>query len=91
MLGRFEAPGCCPGTRSGWRRRRRLTGPDCSGAVTSTRRRKRAEKREFARQLLSEGLLTLPLGDPTDCVHGCNGDCVSSGSDVCTLACHDGL
>ena len=91
MLGRFETPGCCPGTRSGWRRRRRLTGQDCSGADTSTRRRKRAEQRELSRQLRPEALLASPLDDPADCVHGCNGDCVSFGSDVCTFACHDGL
>lgn len=23
-----------------------------------------------------------------DCRHGCNGDCVTSGSDVCTFVCH---
>ncbi len=56
MLGRFEEPGCCPGARSGWTRRRRLYGPDCSGAGTSTRRRKRLEQREFVRSLLRDDL-----------------------------------
>lgn len=45
MLGRFESPGCCPGTRQGWRRRRHGHSPDCSGAETDPRRRKRAEQR----------------------------------------------
>ena len=29
--------------------------------------------------------------DLSDCQHGCNGDCVASGSDVCTWLCHPGL
>lgn len=51
MLGRYESPGCCPGTRAGWRRSRRSYSPDCSGAVTDPRRRKRAEQREMAREI----------------------------------------
>lgn len=91
MLGRFESPGCCPGTRSGWHRRRHLTRLDCCGAGTSTRRRKRVEQRELAHELRPEGLLPAPFDDPTDCAHGCNGDCVYSGSDVCNFTCHDDL
>lgn len=49
MLGRYETPGCCPGTRAGWRRRR-MSGQDCSGADTSTRRRKRVEARQWRRE-----------------------------------------
>ena len=45
MLGRVESPGCCPGSRAGWYRMRRAYGPDCSGAVTDTRKAKRAEQR----------------------------------------------
>lgn len=30
-----------------------------------------------------------PLADSSDCVHGCNGDCVESGSERCTFACHE--
>lgn len=29
-----------------------------------------------------------PLLDTADCQHGCNGDCMQSGSDVCTFSCH---
>jgi hypothetical protein len=29
-----------------------------------------------------------PLADPSDCVHGCNGDCVESGSEKCGFTCH---
>jgi hypothetical protein len=29
-----------------------------------------------------------PLRDDSDCQHGCNGDCLISGSEVCTFACH---
>lgn len=51
MLGRFESPGCCPGSRAGWYRTRRAYGPDCSGAVTDARRAKRAEQRQVAREV----------------------------------------
>lgn len=27
--------------------------------------------------------------DPSDCRHGCNGDCITSGSERCTLTCHE--
>ncbi len=29
-----------------------------------------------------------PLEDLSDCRHGCHGDCLESGSDVCTFPCH---
>jgi hypothetical protein len=51
MLGRCESPGCCPGTRQGWRRTRRSYGPDCSGAVTDVRKAKRREQRAIAREI----------------------------------------
>lgn len=57
MLGRVEAPGCCPGCRAGWYRRRHGYGPDCSGGATDTRWRKRVEKRQVRaeiRALLAE-------------------------------------
>lgn len=54
MLGRFTSPGCCPGTRQGWRRTRRMHGPDCAGGVTDARRRKRVEQRETAREIRAE-------------------------------------
>lgn len=28
------------------------------------------------------------LYDTGDCRHGCNGDCVASGSEVCSFTCH---
>lgn len=105
MLGRYETRGCCPGTRQGWRRTRstmqraiqRGASPDCSGAATDTRGRKRAEQRAFARD--ADGLLSkdpLPPGDPawlsddSDCQHGCNGDCYEAGSLLCNFTCHEG-
>lgn len=30
----------------------------------------------------------IPGEDPSDCRHGCNGDCLEGGSDVCTFTCH---
>lgn len=88
MLGRYETLGCCPGTREGWRRTRRADGLDCSGAGTDPRWRKRVEQREFARSYAPEGALPTPLDDPSDCRHGCNGDCLTSGSEVCNFTCH---
>lgn len=76
MLGRFQTPGCCPSAREGWRRTRRVYGPDCSGAGSDTRWRKRREQREFARSLLPEGELLAPGDGLGECRHGCNGDCV---------------
>lgn len=91
MLGRVEAPGCCPGSRSGWTRRRNLPGPDCSGADTNTRRAKRVEQRAFRRSLLPEGQLPPPgIVDEWDCRHGCNGDCLTYGGtdSPCRYTCH---
>jgi hypothetical protein len=88
MLGRYQAPGCCPGAREGWKRTRRLHGLDCSGAASSTRHRKRAEQRQVARELRPEGLLPVRWDDPTDCGHGCNGECLTDGSEACTFVCH---
>lgn len=96
MLGRYESKGCCPGTRAGWRRRRRGYSPDCSGAGTDTRWRKRVEQRAVRREVdaypddLTEGRerriaeygweTSEPGYDWSDCRHGCNGDCVTGGS-----------
>lgn len=90
MLGRYETPGCCPGTRSGWTRRRHLYGLDCSGAATDTRWAKRVEQRQFRRSLLPEGELPPPgIPDLWDCRHGCNGDCLAGGESRCGQTCHE--
>lgn len=50
------------------------------------------EQRQFARELQSGGELPGPLDDPTACVHGCNGECLTDGSPWCSFACHlDGI
>lgn len=91
MLGRFQTPGCCPGARAGWRRTRRMYGPDCSGAGSDTRWRKRREQREFARSLLPEGELVVAADVLRDCVHGCDGECwLYGGPHECGYACHPG-
>lgn len=51
MLGRYQSPGCCPGMRQGWVRTRRMYAPDCSGALTDSRKRKRVEQRQVAREI----------------------------------------
>ncbi|WP_326642839.1 hypothetical protein OG884_05685 [Streptosporangium sp. NBC_01755] len=50
---------------------------------------------ELRRTMLDAGLdlvweirLPSPLDDPSDCRHGCNGDCLVSGSEVCSFVCH---
>jgi len=91
MLGRYQVPGCCPGTRAGLN-----PGPDCSGGGTMTARgAKRIEARQVADDIEDQlrpqpdydHLLTLgPLYDLSDCEHGCNGS--PCGSERCTFICH---
>lgn len=86
MLGSYRVPGCCPGTRAG-----RQPGADCSGGgPLGTRKAKRIEARQVADEIAG-ALGTVPcspLEDLSDCLHGCNGDCVSSGSEYCNFTCH---
>lgn len=53
-MGRYRTPGCCPGTRAGWR-----PGPDCSGGFPMAPREVR---RIEARQVRAE-----IAGEMTDC------------------------
>lgn len=92
MLGRYQTPGCCPGTRAGWYRLRRAYGLDCSGADTNTRRAKRVEQQTFRRSLLPQGELDVPPHVRRDCRHGCDGECLlQDGPAECGLTCHEGL
>ena len=59
----------------------------CNGPRTVKAERQR-EKRAMARELLPAGKAPSPLGDSSDCRHGCNGDCLTSGSEVCNFTCH---
>ena len=91
MLGRYQVPGCCPGTRAGYG-----PGPDCAGGgPMETRRAKRIEARQVADEIAGElrpqpdleHLASLgPLYDLSDCRHGCNGS--PCGSERCTFICH---
>lgn len=60
----------------------------CCNGPRSNRQEKAREKRHWRRELWPEGLLPAPLVDSSDCLHGCNGDCLESGSDRCTFICH---
>lgn len=55
-------------------------------------RTKRAEKRREDRFWRAETAVRAPspalLDDPSDCAHGCNGDCLTIGSETCTFTCH---
>jgi hypothetical protein len=95
LLGRYQIPGCCPGTRKGL-----PPGPDCSGGGSGgARQAKRREQRALAASVADDlapepsAYLHGPLFDWSDCQHGCNGDCVvaDAGSDVCTWQCHPGM
>ena len=91
MLGRYQVPGYCAGTRTGL-----PPGPDCAGGGTMTARyQKRIEGRQLASEIADElhpqpdleWLATLgPLYDLSDCRHGCNGS--PCGSEQCTFICH---
>lgn len=68
----------------------------CCRDPDTTRWRKRVERRELDRSLMPEtddeylrtlGPCFTDVG--VDCQHGCNGDCVRSGSERCTFACHE--
>ncbi len=80
--------GQCPSCRTG-----RNFGPDCAGAGPDTPRRRRKAERAALRRYVTAELGTEPadpLVDPSDCQHGCNGDCVTSehGSERCDFTCH---
>lgn len=85
MLGDMRQPSCP--------RHRDPPGLDCPDKGKDTRAEKRLEQRQFRREveLLAEpSWLHVPwLHSGGDCRHGCNGDCLVSGSPVCDLACHD--
>lgn len=91
LLGRYQVPGCCPGTRAG-----RDPGPDCAGGgPMEVRRAKRIEARAVAAEVDEElypqpdleHMATLGPGyDFSDCEHGCNGD--SPCGERCTFICH---
>jgi hypothetical protein len=85
MLGRYQAPGCCPATRAG-----APPGDDCgSGGPLGTRAAKRREARDVAAEVtaaLSRPVAD-PFTDPLDCRHGCNGS--PCGAERCTFTCHE--
>ena len=69
----------------------------CWGCCLGRRGQRSREGQAFRRALPgiqaeagSEWLAAIlgSLFDPSDCQHGCNGDCVTSGSDRCNFTCH---
>ena len=86
MLGRYQVPGCCPGTRAG-----RDPGPDCSGGGSMTARyAKRIERRWLDAEMAEHLRADVPLGpcwDLSDCVHGCSGR--PSCCERCNFTCHE--
>lgn len=91
MLGRYQVPGCCPGTRAG-----RDPGLDCAGGgPMGARAARRMEARWVAAEVDAElapddreRFAGLPGYDASDCQHGCSGwPCTS---ERCTFTCHEG-
>jgi hypothetical protein len=79
MLGRYLEGGCVMGGIQ-----------PCCLRASDPRRAKRREQRAFRRSLLPEGEIPTLLEDPWDCIHGCNGDCLTydSGDSPCGFTCH---
>lgn len=66
----------------------------CCQDYDTVRWRRRIERRDLERELAPvadpEWLASIdPLVDLSDCQHGCNGDCVTSGSERCDFTCHE--
>lgn len=82
MLGRYRLWGFrFDGAAWGWHR---------LDADRKTKYRKAAEERAWRRiEVPQPPTPPSPLEDPSDCIHGCNGDCEVSGSDRCSFTCHN--
>lgn len=66
-------------------------GIDCSDYSKSVKDERRIEDAWWRRTEVPQPVTPAdPLVDPSDCSHGCNGDCVESGSDRCNFTCHNG-
>ena len=82
--------------RQSWCRHcRAQPGPDCPDWGHSTRGAKRREQRAVRDET---SLLVVPSAREADldrrltggdCRHGCNGDCITSGSERCDFTCHE--
>lgn len=60
----------------------------CCNGPRSVQVEKRREERTWRSALRPEGELPTPLDDPTACLHACNGECLTDGSESCSFACH---
>jgi hypothetical protein len=60
----------------------------CCNGPRSVQVEKRREERAWRRELHPREQFPAPGDDPVDCRHGCNGDCITAGSDVCNWTCH---
>lgn len=107
LLGRYQVPGCCPGTRAG-----RDPGPDCSGGGSmGARAAKRIEQRDTDREMAEDESWRAAVSrqwaqewdSPEDAVYDedaenaageCHHGCSGSpscGSERCTFLCHRGV
>lgn len=70
-------------------------GLDCADAGHAVRDQRHADNaalRRYAGTVVQDEAAAINAdNDPSDCRHGCNGDCVASGGDRCTFACHPHL
>lgn len=74
---------------------RAAAGPDCAAAGHAVRDQRHADKaalRRYAGTVVQEEAAAVDAdNDPSDCRHGCNGECVVSGSEKCSFFCHPHL
>ena len=64
-------------------------GPDCVDHGVSVKDQRHIEDAWWQRTEVPQAPPpAVPGEDLSDCMHGCNGDCVESGSDRCTFICH---
>lgn len=65
-------------------------GIDCSDFGKSVKDQRRLEDAWWQRtEVPQPAVLPVPFEDLSDCAHGCNGDCMTSGSDRCNFTCHE--
>ena len=84
MAGRAaNRPGSCCG---------RPPGIDCSDYGLTVKDQRRLEDTWWRRTEVPQPDPPVgPMEDLSDCVHGCSGMCVDSGSERCNFTCHEAL
>jgi hypothetical protein len=65
-------------------------GLDCADWTVPARYQRKLESAWWQRtEIPQPAAAVVPGDDLLDCAHGCNGDCIVSGSDRCNFTCHE--